>query len=155
MKQKTTPREFGLKMLARREHSVSEFREKLFKKFKDENITEEVDKIVAEFLEKNWISDERFCEVFIRDQVLKKSGPQKILQKLRLKGVDKYLARKILDDNFEVEEFYKIAQRLADKKKVEILRKKSGISDFELRGRVTNFLVGRGFGFDVIKRVLA
>ena len=89
---KISPRDFGFRILSKRENSVFEFREKILKRFGNE-ILDELEVIVVEFIKRDFLSDERFCECFIRDQILKKSGPRKIFEKLKTKGVRESLIK--------------------------------------------------------------
>ncbi len=144
-----SPRDFGFKILSKREHSVFEFREKILKKFGDE-ISDDLEKIVTEFLERKFLSNERYCECFARDQILKKSGPRKILEKLKKKGITSALAKVKIDEVFLLEDRERICELLAIKKLNDIIRQGKTKNKFIIKGKITNFLVGRGFDFDTI-----
>jgi SOS response regulatory protein OraA/RecX len=139
-------RAFGLRLLARREYSEQDFREKLLKKFPENFLI--IDEILAEFVTKNWLSNERFCECFIRDQKLKKIGPLKIKQKLYEKGVGEDLfAAKILQ-NFSIEEQQELINYLETKKLEELKKRRPDDAEFERRQKVRQYLFGRGFYVD-------
>ena len=145
-----SPHNYLLKLLTRREHSVSEVREKLRKKFPAE--IENIEKLIKKFVEKNWLSDSRFCEVFVRDQILKKSGPKKIIQKLFKRGVDLELIREKIEEEYPASDQAEIIMELA-KNKYETLKKRGkGESELELRQKILRFLMGRGFDFDMVKK---
>ncbi len=148
-----TPRNFGFKILSKREHSVFEFREKILKKFGIE-VEEELGKIITEFIDRNFLSNDRYCECFIRDKILKKAGPRKIFEKLKLKGIDENLANKKIAKGFPLEDQERISEILAIKKLNDILRRDQKKNKFEIRAKITNFLVGRGFDFDIINRAI-
>jgi len=148
-----SPRDFGFKILSKREHSVSEFREKLLKKFTPE-LSAEIEKIISEFLERNFLSNERYCEAFIRDQILKKSGPRKISEKLKLKGIAENLATKKIDEVYLLPDRVRTSELLAIKKLNDILRRDKTKDKFEIRGKITNYLMGRGFDFDTISKAI-
>jgi len=135
----------GLKLLARREHSVCDFRKKLLAKFPEHS--ELVEEVVQEFVEKDWLSDERFCEAFIHDQVLFfKTGPLKIIQKLRLKGISEAMAKRKTQECFLPEQQQEIALDLANKKQDAILRSaKKPLTEFEIRQKKQQYLFQKGF----------
>lgn len=147
----TSPDDYGLKILGQREYSILEFRDKLLKKFPEE--AARIEEIIQEFIEQDWLSEGRFCEVFIRDQVLKKQGIRKIEQKLLQKGIGKTLCAEKLSAFCPEAVQEEIARHLADRKK-EIFQKRGKFSDFETHQKVKQFLVGRGFSFDIIEKVV-
>ncbi len=143
-------RDSALRLLARREYSVHVLQEKLQKRFPDR--TAEIEALLTEFREKKLISDERFCEAFVQDQILRThSGPVKILQKLKQKGIDPDLARATLEHVFPRAEQQNIARALAQQKYEEIRRNGKAKNKFEARQRVQRFLLGKGFAWDEIR----
>ncbi len=148
-----TFRDKGFGLLGKREYSVHEFRKKLVAKFPEEK--EGIEEFIEELKKKKWLSNERFCALFIEDQVLKRSvGPRKIIQKLRMKSIFEDMAKKAVKEHFLLEDQIEIAKELVEKKKKDILRKKKDISEFELGSKLKEFLYGRGFGGEVIDEVL-
>ncbi|MCK5460480.1 RecX family transcriptional regulator [Candidatus Gracilibacteria bacterium] len=152
MRQKFSPRSYGLKVLSRREHSCAEFKEKLKKKFPEEKI--KIEEIIIEFIEKSWLSEKRFCEAFTRDQILKKSGPQKIFQKLLQKGVERDIAKESVNKVFPQIDQASVAEKLAEKKYKEVRKRRKDDSEFEVQQKVLQFLIGRGFDFDMSKNAV-
>jgi regulatory protein len=146
-------RNYGFRILSKREHSVAEFREKILKKFGLES-SDEVEKIITEFLERKFLSNDRYCECFIRDKILKKSGPRKILEKLKLKGIDEHLANEKMAEVFSLEDRKRISEILVTKKLNDILQRDKTKNKFEIRKKITDFLLGRGFDFDTIGRAI-
>ncbi len=67
--------ERALNLLMRREHSVVELQQKLSVKACPAYL---VDEIIAECLDKNYLSVERFAEVFARNQAQLGYGPNKV-----------------------------------------------------------------------------
>ncbi len=67
--------ERALNLLMRREHSIVELQQKLSLK---ECPPELIDEIITECLEKNYLSLERFAEVFARNQAKLGYGPKKV-----------------------------------------------------------------------------
>ncbi len=147
-----TFREKGLRLLGKREYSVHEFRKKLVSKFPNEK--EEIEKFIEELKQKKFLSSDRFCALFIEDQVLKRSaGPRKIIQKLRMKGIYEDFAKKAIEEHFTKEDQVAIARELVIKKKKEIGRRKKDLSEFEMNQKLKEYLYARGFG-DVVDETL-
>ncbi|HIL93525.1 MAG TPA: regulatory protein RecX, partial [Cycloclasticus sp.] len=80
-------------LLARREHSQRELRQKLKAKGFDED---DIDLLLEELSEKNWQSDERFAESYSRSRLLKGFGPVRIQYELKERGVNA-----VVDEVFE------------------------------------------------------
>ncbi len=140
---------YALRLLGRREYSVFELKEKLDKSFPDKE--KEISLILEKFQEKNWLSDRRYCEVFIKDKIIKKQGPIKIKIKLSDKGVDSELIDKSLNEFYKKDEQIKIVKYLGEKKKKQILKRKPKIPDYELNGKIKQFLFGRGFVYEILE----
>jgi regulatory protein len=138
-------------LLGRREYSVSKLREKLQKLFPEKS--EEFSSLIEEFIERDWVSDTRFSEAFIRDQIIKKNGPQKIKQKLRQQGIDDDLITTCLLSVYSRDEQLQLAETWGHKKFEELTRRRPQDSEMVRQQKVKNFLVGRGFDFDVVVEV--
>lgn len=81
--------EFLLK-LSRREHSVNELRTHAKRKGYDAAETESV---LEEFIERGWVSDERFAEALTRHKLaISNWAPGRIVQLLRTRGVSASIA---------------------------------------------------------------
>ena len=149
----SSPRDHALKLLTKREHSTHELHEKLTKKFPDQ--TEEIEQTLKDLKERDWLSDERYCESFIHDQLLTtKPGPLKIIQKLASKGISRDFAQEQVDIYYPEEKQLEIIQELAEKKKNEILRRGKLSKKFEIKQKIISFLMGRGFSFDIAKEAM-
>ncbi|MCF7830883.1 recombination regulator RecX [Candidatus Gracilibacteria bacterium] len=145
-------REYGLKLLAKREHSVAEFSHKLRKKY-PANL-EEVAEIIKNFKENNWLSEARFCEAFIHDQILNtKSGPRKIVQKLIMKGIVEEFAKEKVAEFFPQKQQLDLVQELAQQKYAQIRQRGKVENEFEIQQKVKQFLIGKGYGFETIKDI--
>ncbi len=84
----------ALDLLARREHSRSELKNKLNHRFRGEE--HEIDLVLDGLENENLLSDQRFTEMFIRTRVAKGIGPIRIVSELRQKGVDASVADLVL-----------------------------------------------------------
>ena len=133
-------RRAALDMQARREHSQAELRYKLSAKT---SAIELIDEVLAELAERNWQSDHRFTENFVRFRVDKGFGPLKIQTELRQKGVEDSLANKIIyGDEYD---WCQLATDALAKKF------KTGKEDNIKQKR---FLLTRGFTYEVINSVV-
>lgn len=74
-----------MNLLARREHSVKELRNKLLIANFDSN---DIEDVIAKLTEANLQSDERFAENYLRYRSQRGFGYQRIRQELKERGVD-------------------------------------------------------------------
>lgn len=128
----------GVELLARREHSQHELTEKLIKKGFDEP---KVYAAIERLIERNYLSDQRFTEQFVAMRIRQGKGPLKIINDLRLKGVDSTTINGVLGD-YEVEYWRELAK--------EVYSKKFGdnfATEPKLRAKWQRFLVSRGFEY--------
>jgi len=138
-------RQRALEYLGKREYSYKELGQKL-KSYLDEN--EDADSITAildDFKTRGWLSDARFTEQMVHARRAK-FGSSKIVHELREKGVDSAL----IED---------AAERLKETElssAIEVWRKKykQAPADRDEWAKQARFLQSRGFGFDVIKKVM-
>ena len=138
-------RQRALEYLGKREYSYKELGQKL-KPYLDEN--DDMDSITAildDFKTREWLSDARFTEQMLHARRAK-FGSSKIIHELREKGVESTLIEGVVEQLKETE--------LASAK--EIWQKKyiNAPENRDEWAKQARFLQSRGFGFDVIKRVL-
>lgn len=74
----------AMNLLARREHSCKELKQKLLKRY---NAPDLVDEQLLQLAEENLQSDERFAESFLRQRISRGHGPIRIRQEMRQKGI--------------------------------------------------------------------
>jgi|GEM_PF-5674621 len=88
-------RDFVLRKLARREYSSSEIiRLAVHKGYG----MVDINRVVLEFEQHKWLSDERFAEAFTRDKLfIARWAPGKVVSGLRAKGVDVKLAKRVVE----------------------------------------------------------
>ncbi|NCP67738.1 regulatory protein RecX [Candidatus Peregrinibacteria bacterium] len=152
MRKKLSLKDYALWLLGAREYSVARLRQKCTEKYPEQ--LEEIEILINNFVQNKFLDDERFCEVMIRSEIRKGNGKSKILQKLMQKGVSSDLAKTQCDALIENTDLFDPAWTLAEKKKIQIDRKYPDLSDFEKKQKVTQYLAGRGYSFDLIKEVL-
>ena len=125
-------------LLARREHSQRELRDKLKRRFPDPDLVmQELERLREEHLQ----SDTRFAVSFARQRVLRGQGPLRIRQEMRQRGLgDSEISDAIasLDVNW-----FDLA--------AEVLEKKFGglpVEDIKERARRQRFMQYRGFSLE-------
>jgi regulatory protein len=135
-------RERALRLLARREHSRAELVRKLEQAGFDSS---DIQPLLDEFEQKNWLSDQRFAESYVADH-LARAGSVKLAYDLRQRGVSDSIIEAVLSDNRDSE---------IDRAR-EVWKKKFDAipANANERARQIRFLQGRGFSQSVIPRAL-
>ncbi|WP_051304699.1 recombination regulator RecX [Chitinilyticum litopenaei] len=139
-----TLRNKALALLARREYSRAELRQKLLRAAGDEG-GELVEQVLADFTDRNWLSDERFAEQWAAQRSAR-YGQNRLRQELRMKGVAGAVLENALAEHAQDETA--AARRL--------WQKKFGTppADQKERAKQLRFLLGRGFSSEVAYRVI-
>jgi len=145
---KSTPepgelRERALRLLARREHSRAELARKLEQAA---FVASDIDSLLDEFEEKNWLSDHRFAESYVADHRAR-SGSIKLAYELRQRGVPDSIIEAVISDNRDSE--------LSRAR--EIWRKKfdAAPENAAETARQIRFMQSRGFTSEVIRQTLS
>ena len=86
----------AMNLLAMREHSSKELKDKLGRKFESVGLIEEA---IAGLIEQNLQSDERFAQAFVAMRQRQGKGPLVIRMELREKGVASELIAHFVDDS--------------------------------------------------------
>jgi regulatory protein len=132
----------AMRYLARREHSRAELHAKLLPHAQE---GEDLDAVLDELENRNWLSDARAAEQMVN---IKRArfGAQRIAHELRQKGIDENLISDALPRLKETE--FDAAR--------EVWLKKFGAppQDQKEKARQVRFLQSRGFALDVIFRLL-
>ena len=152
MRRKLSLNDYALWLLGVREYTVKRLRQKCIERYPDQ--LEAIETLIKKFIQNKYLNDERFCEVMIRSEIGKGNGQQKIYSKLIQKGVDSSLAKKKCAELMVVDDQLGPARALAEKKRQQIDRKYPDLSDYEKQAKLTQYLAGRGYDYDLIKRVL-
>jgi len=140
----------ALQCLARREYSRAELRAKLLPHLQrdeefDDAPTEDLDALLDDLTRRGWLSDERAATQLVHAK-RGRYGTQRITHELRQRGIDETLIAGTLPELKESE--------LATAR--EVWRKKFGVlpQDQKEKAKQVRFLQSRGFGFEVIAKVL-
>jgi regulatory protein len=137
-------REAGLRLLARREHSAKELRQKLMTRGHPPEL---IDAALAELAQERLLSEERFAEEFIRARRERGFGPLKIRAELRERGIDDSLADAYLrspEQDWQARALAQYHKRFGEQPP----------RDMAERGKRYRFLSSRGFTPEQIRRVL-
>jgi len=131
-------------LLARREHSLLELRQKLhLRQFNSSDI----EPVLQLLVEKNLQSEARFCEVFVRSRAERGYGPLRIRNELQQRGV----AAELIGEQLAVYEFEwdEHLQRLLEKRLSHVIQ-----LDRKGLAKQHRYLLGRGFSAEQIRKVL-
>ena len=137
-----------LRLFNRRVYSEQEIRVKLEKKGYEETT---IEKVVEELKETSLISDYSFAKAFVSDRLrLNPKGSFQISYELKKKGVNQTIIDRVFSEENVVEGNFDRALEVA-RRRLEILK---NIRDKKTRKRrLYNFLLRRGFSYEVIKKV--
>ena len=132
-------------MLSAREHSVVELRRKLKQKGFD---SEAIETLLADLLTKDWLSNQRYCEAYLRSRVQKGYGLRYIENALKQQGITQTeIAQALIAEPVD---WYQLA--------IEVRHKRFGRhcpKDFKDRQKQQRFLQYRGFDHEQIQEALA
>ncbi len=137
-------RAVALRLLARREHSTRELTTKLTARGYEQQT---VLAVIEALADRNLLSDGRFVDEFVASRLRRGSGPVKIREELRGRGVAESLVDNALSERRR--EWLTNAEAAR--------RKRFGAKlpgDFEERARQARFLQQRGFTAEQIRQVL-
>ena len=131
-----------LEWLLNRPHSTREFKDYLYRKKADPDLTQ---KFIEEFTTRGYLDDVKFASWFIDLQARKNKSQRAIRMKLIRKGI----SGEALDTALEAEP---IDEEAALR---ELIAKKRTLSRYQADPlKLKRYLVGQGFRYDLIKRLL-
>ena len=130
---KSTPIQYLVYLLSKRDHSEAELRKKLISK---EFEIEEIENAISLVQEKNWQNDKRFCSHFIRHRSVQGYGPNRLKFDLKQKGIKDWLINQELE-NCEID-WLEQAEILFNKKRPTAW-------DTKAKQKMWRYMLGRGF----------
>ena len=137
-------RRAAMNLLARREHSLGELRQKLLRQFDDEALVEsQLQQLAAEKLQ----SDDRYAGSFARMRALRGYGPARVRQEMREKSIADAAMTLALET--AVPDWSVLAE--------EVFRKKFGAPgrvELKEKARRARFMQYRGFSADHYQHLL-
>ena len=141
MKPEKSLRARAMDILSRQEISRSGLKRKLAPHAESE---EELEKVLTEFAERNWQSDERYAEAYIHSKS-RQHGTLRLKQALSAQGIDEDISRDMLPDRDS-----ELQTAIA------VLRKKfkQPSTDLKEKQKQVRFLAYRGFSMDTIQTAL-
>jgi len=109
------------------------------------------DEILLGLMQEKFLDEERFAKSFVRGRFrIKHWGKKKIVLELKKRNISEYLINlglKEIDDD----EYFSTADRLISKK-IDIVSSKN---KFELKKKITTFMLGKGYDYELISQVIA
>lgn len=136
-------REYALKLIAFRDRTRKELRDKLAEKGYDENTIEDVIAFLEEY---GYINDFKYARHFINDCVnLKKWGKIRIRSELLKRGVKRDTFEDMLEEAFSGGSGEVLAEQLKNR------FASSDLSNIKERTRIFNYFLRRGFAAEEIK----
>ncbi|WP_425291142.1 regulatory protein RecX [Enterovibrio nigricans] len=135
-------------MLARRDHSELELRQKLAQR---QCSPEDIDAAIENCHYHHWLDDQRFAESLLRQGVYKGHGWQRICFDAKRKGIS--AAQLESAQKNQQHDWYELAKALAQRRFGDL----DGIFpdvDFKQRAKWVRYLNSRGFTFDQINYAL-
>ena len=139
----------GLKLLARRELSETQVRQRLARKKHDHA---DIDAAIARLREERAIDDARVAEAIARTESgLRRRGKLRVKMQIQRAGIDRNTAKRAVDDVFESIDDDALLEAALGKR----LRGRDEIADDREFQRLYRFLIGQGFEADKVMTVLS
>ncbi len=113
--------------------------------------TEDVEEIIYQLIQENFINEERFAKAYVGGKFrVKKWGKQKILSELKRRKISDYCINKafsLIEDEAYIETLNKVIERKErDYRSVK--------NDFERNQKIARYCYSRGFESDLIWEIL-
>jgi regulatory protein len=139
----------GLKMLARRELSEMQIRQRLARKGHER---EAIDRAVARLREERAIDDVRVAEAIARTETsVRRRGKLRVRMQIQRAGIANATAKRAVDEIFEtVDDAAQLEASLAKR-----LRGRDTIADDREFQRLYRYLIGQGFESDRVLKALS
>ena len=138
----------ALKMLARRELSEAQLRQRLTRRQHD---PEAIDAALARLKTDRSLDDERVAGAIARSETgLKKRGRYRVTRQIEAAGISASVARRVVDETFAAIDADKLLRDALDRR----LRGRSAIADGKEFQRLYRYLVAQGFEPDRVMELL-
>lgn len=146
--EKKKAKDRALKFLSYRDRSEKEIRKKLKDVGFDENIIEWV---IGELKRIKLLDDKRFAQSYAQTQMITRPmGEYYLRRELKQKGLDTELIEQTVEKVYEEKDQFSVAMELAVQRK----KRYKNIDEMKAKKRVSEFLLRRGFGWDVVSEVM-
>lgn len=134
--------------LKTRERSKKEICDKLKTK---EFTPTQIEKVLEKLERLNIVNDKRFAEMFVRDRMkLKPKGKRALSIELMQKGIDKNIIEEVLNEMLGGDQELELAKKILEKAE----KKYSGFDENAKRDKIIKYLMGKGFSYSLIEKVL-
>lgn len=111
----------------------------------------EVEAIIAEIISENYLNEQRFAESFVSGKFrIKHWGRIKIESELKFRNVSPYCIKKGLLE-IDEDEYLATCKKLAETKSS---RLKQNLNDWERKGKISRFLLSKGYEYSIINQIL-
>jgi regulatory protein len=138
----------GLKMLARRELSEKQVRQRLARK---QHEPDDIDTAIARLRDERALDDARVAEAIARMETsIRKRGKMRVRQQIERAGIAKSTAKDAIDEVFATIDDEALLQASLEKR----LRGREAIADDREFQRLYRYLVGQGFESDRVLKAL-
>ncbi|TCJ98502.1 regulatory protein [Volucribacter psittacicida] len=128
---------YAVNLLARREYSEAEIRYKMQQKGFSQ---EDIEQVIQYCQQKNWQSDLRFCESYVRSRLQRGYGKLRIKQELKhLKGVNNETLTMVFE-NMEIDWFEQAFTTL-EKKFPDFAQ----VKDLKTKQKIWRYMISHGF----------
>ena len=133
-------------LLSRREHSEKELRAKLLRK--DSAQAETIAQVIQDLKRRDYLSDQRFTDMFVQSRMERGDGPLKIRHELESRGIAESTINQHLNQSDQAWE--DILLKVWSKKFGKVVP-----SDYKEWARQARFLQNRGFTSELIRKVVS
>ena len=146
--EKKKAKDRALNFLSYRDRSEKEIRTKL----KDVGYNEQIiDWVIKELKRLKFLDDKRFAQSYAQTQMITRPmGEYFLKRELKQKGINSELIEQTVEKVYEEKDQFSVAMELAQQRK----KRYQNIDDMKMKKRVSDFLLRRGFGWDVVSEVL-
>jgi regulatory protein len=136
-----------LRFASLRPRSEKEFRDWLKRKKVHESIIPE---LLGKLVHLDLIDDEKFARWWIDSRLTFKSkGPVALKMELQQKGIDRNVAKKLIEELVSENTQIGMAKKLLENKK----NKWENLEGFEKRKKITEIVLSKGFGWDIVRKL--
>lgn len=146
-------KDYALRLLGLRPRSISEIYIKLKRFCKKRNLPDKLSKkIIEELTEKKFLDDQEFAKWWIEQRrSFRPKGEKAISLELLHKGVNKeVIDSALIAISGEGLNDYDLAMKVAEKR----LTRFQNLSPIQLKIKIRDFLFRRGFGWEIISKVI-
>jgi regulatory protein len=139
----------GLKLLARRELSEAQVRQRLARKGHDDH---DIDEAISRLRDERAVDDARVAEAIARrETAVRRRGRLRVRAQIQQAGISQEIARRAVDQVFSAIDDDELIEASLRKR----LRGRDRIADDREFQRLYRYLIGQGFEADNVMRILS